>query len=263
VAVGPRLSSTPAPVPKYWQNQNWRDEAFNMLVPCPSLVSSFQDLVDGTYKKVVTRDRRSGQLPERLRVTNVMRIENRDLWAQYCAGREGVKAKRRHRAVALEKLTKAGPAQTMALASSDLKQDIDRDINEVLLWHGTSPNGAMGIKNEGFRMSKAGTNAGSMFGPGIYLAENSTKSDEYAQDDKDGLYQGQFCLLLCRAVLGQVLQMVDGGEAVHGMVSEAMRSEKYDSVLGDRAVAVGTYREFVIYKAEQAYPEYVILYNRE
>merc|ERR1719210_3303334 len=109
----------------------------------------------------------------------------------------------------------------------------------------------MGIRSKGFSLTKAGSNAGSMYGPGIYLAENSSKSDEYARDDQDGLYQGLYCLLLCRACLGEVLQMTNGGTAVHSMVMEALKSGTYDSVLGDRASAVGTYREFVVYEAFQ------------
>ncbi len=37
---------------------------------------------------------------------------------------------------------------------------------------------------------------------------------------------------------------------------------KFDSVLGDRECAVGTYKEFVVYDADQLYTEYVVLYER-
>ena len=40
-----------------------------------------------------------------------------------------------------------------------------------------------------------------------------------------------------------------------------MRDE-YDSVLGDRVSAVGTYKEFVFYEEQAIYPEYLVLYNR-
>lgn len=35
-----------------------------------------------------------------------------------------------------------------------------------------------------------------------------------------------------------------------------------DSTLGDRAKAVNTYREFVVYNKDQVYPEYLVLYER-
>ena len=38
-----------------------------------------------------------------------------------------------------------------------------------------------------------------MFGFGIYLAENASKSDEYAPEDEDGLHY----TFLCRVLLGR------------------------------------------------------------
>lgn len=64
-----------------------------------------------------------------------------------------------------------------------------------------------------FRIDMAGSNAGTMYGKGCYLAENchpavahfsfacgrGTKADEYARDEPHGYYEGVFALLLCRA----------------------------------------------------------------
>ena len=36
-----------------------------------------------------------------------------------------------------------------------------------------------------------------------------------------------------------------------------VQSGRFHSVLGDRLKARGTYREFIVYEAFQAYPEYV------
>ena len=44
-------------------------------------------------------------------------------------------------------------------------------------------------------------------GKGIYFAEASSKSDEYATDDEDGLY----CMLLCKAALLLKLQRLLAG----------------------------------------------------
>jgi len=103
-----------------------------------------------------------------------------------------------------------------------------------------------------------------MFGHGVYLAEHSSKSDEYAKDDPKGLTgAGVYCLILCRVALGNFVTMTEGGSDVHDMVKASMRSGKYESVLGDRSAAVGTYREFVVYQEAQVYPEYAVLYRRE
>lgn len=54
-----------------------------------------------------------------------------------------------------------------------------QDVNENYLFHGTNPESAQCIARDFFRMERAGSSAGCMFGPGIYLAENASKSDEY------------------------------------------------------------------------------------
>jgi len=112
---------------------------------------------------------------------------------------------------------------------------------EVYLWHGTSPTGAKGISADSFKLGLAGSNAGTMCGRGIYLAECSSKSDEHASDDTEGVYKGLFCLLLCRVMLGELLHLTTGGRATHGMIREGINSASYDSVLGDREASSGTY----------------------
>jgi len=42
-----------------------------------------------------------------------------------------------------------------------------------------------------------------------------------------------------------------------------MSSGAYESVVGDREASVGTFREFVVYKEQQMYPQYLILYSHE
>jgi len=127
------------------------------------------------------------------------------------------------------------------------------------LWHGCSLEGAKGISKDGFDISRCGSGAGSMYGAGFYLAECTSKSDEYAKDSEDGVC----CLLLVRAVLGEVLHMTAGGAAVHAMIDAALKSGSYDSILGNREASVGTYKEFVVYQEPQCYPEYVIRYKRK
>lgn len=55
--------------------------------------------------------------------------------------------------------------------------------NEAYLLHGTDPTFAVAILRHPFTVDCACKNGGTMFGPGIYLAESSTKADEYARDD--------------------------------------------------------------------------------
>ena len=59
-----------------------------------------------------------------------------------------------------------------------------------------------GIKETGFQKEFAGSHKGTMFGRGIYFAECSSKSDEYATADATGKYAGCCAMILCRVVLG-------------------------------------------------------------
>jgi len=148
--------------------------------------------------------------------------------------------------------------KTSEWAESSFEGSLSDSINEFLLMHGTSPQGIVGISNDGFRLSLAGTNAGSMFSAGCYLAESCTKADEYAKTD-DAFYEGLCGLLLCRSACGQYFRVLKPDDAA---ITALVASGAIDSVLGDREAAVGTYREFVLFNEHLIYPEYVLLYER-
>ena len=125
--------------------------------------------------------------------------------------------------------------------------------NQAYLFHGTNPTSALAILGTSFKVDFAGGAAGTMFGPGVYLAEASTKSDEYAQGDSEGAYKGLFAMLICRAVVGAPFV-----ETKPGNYAEEVTSGRFDCVLGDREKAVGTFREFIFFHEASIYPEYVV-----
>jgi len=102
----------------------------------------------------------------------------------------------------------------------------------------------------------AGRHAGTFFGKGLYFAESSTKADEYAKLDEDGCC----CMLLCRTALGKMLVCDDLKPPKE--ILETCRANGYDSLLGDRLAAVGTYREFILFEANQVYPAFILRYKR-
>lgn len=262
--------------PGYWRHQDVSKEVLARVDVSMDVRQAMQQLLDSTFKRVTTRDRRGGPMPARLRVRQVQRIENSGVWRHYARERHGIKSKRPFRCTPVSAVmgdglrTQAGCGggcapedRCAAAANSPPPESLRRGVNEVYLWHGTSPERALKILKAGFQLKCAGSGAGSsMYGDGIYLAECSSKADEYAGGDSEE-YTGVCCLLLCRVVLGEVLKMTTGGEATHAMIKAAMNSGAYDSVLGDREVSVGTYREFVVYKEAQVYPEYLVLYTRD
>jgi len=214
-----------------------------------------QRLLDNTFKPVKTRDRGKGKMPKRLKLLKAHRVENSKVWDRYVVSRHATRQKRTAACTPLKRYVRE---ILTAGELSALKPEFQESINEVYLWHGTSHTGATGITKSGFRLKLAGTGSGTMYGKGLYYAECSSKSDEYAKNDGDG-----YCLLLCRVVLGEMLHMTVGGNETHSIIKSALKSGQYDSVLGDRQASVGTYREFVIYREASAYPEYMVLYKRE
>merc|ERR1719313_598192 len=138
-------------------------------------------------------------------------------------------------------------------------EHLDSNVNEFYLWHGTTPEGAIGISTDGFKLAYAGSHAGTYFGRGCYFAECSSKSDEYARAG-DSIFAGVFALLLCRVTCGSLFRTTVPD---HASIDKALASGDYDSVLGDREASVGTYREFVVYDEDLVYPEYVLLYERK
>jgi len=98
-----------------------------------------------------------------------------------------------------------------------------------------------------------------MYGKGAYMAESITKADEYAEDEPGGYYDGVFAVLLLRVCLGKYYYTTSRDTTA----KDKLLSGAYDSTLGDRAAAVNTFREFVVYNSDQLYPEYVVLYQRQ
>merc|ERR1712151_1378995 len=84
-----------------------------------------------------------------------------------------------------------------------------------------------------------------------------TKADEYSKADENG----EFCLLMCRALGGHV-KYVEALEPDAESLVRACTEGPYDCILGDRKKR-GTYREFVFYDTENLYVEYIIRYKRE
>lgn len=243
--------------PPYWENKECAahfDERYG--VP-KKVMRQVQTLVDRTWKATATRDR-SGKVPLGLEVMSVQRVEDRRMWANYVRMKRDILAKRNGRCAPPAGQDGSNNVKTLIPDNNAFQAVVDSHLNEFYLLHGTSPEGAMGISEDGFRLDLAGTNAGSMFGKGAYFAESSTKADEYAKEGK-GIYRTIYAMLMCRVTCGQMYRMFHRDDA---LVQRVMNSGQYDSVLGDREASVGTYREFVVFRERQIYPEYVILYKR-
>lgn len=142
--------------------------------------------------------------------------------------------------------------------AADFSEPLMPSVNEVFLFHGTSADAAAKITQSNYRVNFAGSHAGTLYGRGIYLAENSTKSDEYTR----AVPSGERHLLLCRAILGRAFYL-DTVDADPRECEAACLEADYHCVLGDRKKARGTFREFVVFDEDQVYPNYILTYRRK
>eukprot|EP00931_Biecheleriopsis_adriatica_P043346 TRINITY_DN24783_c0_g1_i1.p1 TRINITY_DN24783_c0_g1~~TRINITY_DN24783_c0_g1_i1.p1 ORF type:complete len:777 (+),score=143.89 TRINITY_DN24783_c0_g1_i1:227-2557(+) len=256
----PTLGRAPLHPPVYWLSKSIQGSNPQEVVPASEEeLVWLQELMDGTYRRVATRDRQGKPIASRFEVVQAVRSENPFLWDRYAGRRRDVAKKLMPlwKASKEEPMTPVTMGACLGLALRCLHQEYGNPANEAYLFHGSNPTAAMSILSTSFRINLAGRNAGSMFGPGIYMAESCVKADEYAQDDTDGSYAGLFAVLVCRAVLGRVLLVTDPAD-----YGPLITSGDFESVVGDREKAAGTFREFVFFHEEAVYPEFAVFYRR-
>lgn len=256
---------------------------------------AFQKLLDHCFVCKSTKDRRGNTVPLRLEIVDAVRVQNGAAWMEYSKARTRICEKvfennewlkqgldsescssftnSEGRPSRIDAASQGSDSasfqwdpfgmQTPLLTSTlDLKalQEIlgktDLSSNEQWLFHGTSREAVENISDREFRLDKAGSHRGTLYGKGIYFAECATKADEYCVEDADG-----YCwMLLCRVALGTV--MVCKEKKPSPDILEQCIAGKYDSLIGDRWTAVGTFREFILFDSDQVYPAFILRYKR-
>lgn len=254
------LGRPPLQPPKYWAFPGCLsgEVAHHLASGTEEELSWMQELFDKTFKQQKTRDRWPGEeLPDRLAVVQCLRSEHPELWDRFARRRQELAESCTARDV-LGEFVEPRTMQCEGCMRRCVHAKLGNPSNQAYLLHGTNPTSAVAILERAFAMDLAGNSVGTMFGPGIYLTESSTKADEYAGDDVGGEYDGLYAMLVCRVALGRPLVVEDpgdySGQVVYG---------DYDHVMGDREKAVGTFREFVLFHEASIYPEYAIFYRRE
>lgn len=191
------------------------------------------------------------------------------------------------------------PARTTSTAEDKRRFELNAESNEALLLHGTGPDRLLSLLAQGPNERFAGGNAGTMFGDGIYLAEDIGKADQYvaadtSYDTKSELHErlyapwgGQsrhpkhvFYVLVCRTALGYPVR-TDKGRG-RDLVSMDDRHQKifpenfrelspvagvvppifHHSLIVELGNAVKRYREFLTFHSEYVYAEYLVAYQR-
>jgi hypothetical protein len=225
-------------------------------------LQAFQELLLMTHRKIYTRDRRNENVPDGLQLVSAVKVENADKWVDYMAQQETIRQE-----IARDRVdfrdhqveTMVGEAANTSRWLTDYTgtPPLDPEVNEAWLFHGTKATSAERIAADEFKLNLAGSHAGTLYGRGIYLAESASKSDEYAAPNAEKLRT----LLLCRVTLGRAFY-TDAVDADPRACEATCLQDRYHSVLGDRAKAKGTFREFVVFDDAQVYVNYVLVYRR-
>lgn len=228
-------------------------------VPVSATVRSYvQKVMDATWKDAPTRDR---SVPlQKFEVVQVLQNINPEKWKRYTIKRSIIKDEMKANKNGFFAKPKTDEfTQRMKKRTDPLRPE----VNEFYLFHGTCPSAASKICDENFKLSLSGSNVGTMLGNGLYFAEASSKSDEYAEDpeDDDSIYQGMYATLICRVVMGTTHVDVDRFPNPNRLTASVQRGQ-FHSVIGDREKVRGTFREFVVFDSDQVYPEFVVIYRR-
>jgi len=266
--IGDRCaSSNDIPFPSYWTHRHSSGRAdLKEIVELPrEQLSLFQHLLNNTYSKVWTRDRKKHSpeqpnVPRGYTVVRAFRSESSRNWREYCIRRAGMLRDVSTSSVPTFNAQSADEWERRASAAG-AGEPLYRACNEWFLFHGTSPQAALSICQSDFRISLAGGSTGTLYGRGTYLAESITKADEYAKE-AGGENAGEFAVLLVRALGGRV-RYTDEVEPQAEDLTRSCIEGPYDCVLGDRQKSRGTYREFIFFDTENLYAEYVIIYKRQ
>jgi len=262
----------PSLIPNYWYNKKISEGGVfdDMYYVGEREHAKFDELFKASYVARVTQDRPCPKgehgrtpggcpcnqpkgdpgLPVAYRVFRVIRVEASAMWSEYSEKKQQIIAVRGGSSGG--KFTPPVLTHATTHKHSGLFADMDDEMNEVYIFHGTFVRSALAIAQTDFKIEKAGDNRGTLFGKGCYCTESITKADEYAKDEPGGYYEGVFSVLVCRVFMGKLYVTKDDLNA-----HEKINSGEFDSTCGQRM-----FRELVVYDSRQLYPEYIVLYKR-
>ena len=223
------------------------------------------------------------------RLACAWRLEHPGLWEKYAVAQQQMlrDMKRLGRRAGT-----TGLRTEMARSASGLPASLLSEANEKMLLHGTSPQVLLSILATGMNERFSGSNRGTAFGDGCYLADDVGKNDQYVAIDarytNSRLHKllfahvrhpgNIFYVLVCRVSLGHPVRTQDRGQGAKCMdsgkpvfpisfrelatVPNVSPPVHHHSLLVERGGRVHRYREFVVFHSEYIYPEYLLAIQR-
>ena len=197
----------------------------------------------------------------------VERLENAQLWQRYeaCAQSEH-----------------ARPSKSHCVQETCRPIRCDLSENECYLFHGTKADSVPSILRDGFDLGLA-ADRGGRYGDGVYFSDASCKAHQYTEFGELACGGKVYCMLYCRVVLGTTMRFnATNAAAKRGYLSGMKRPMPGDPVFESQVLASGgkakartawdsvavlggadtqVHREYVCFRSEQIYPEYVVYYR--
>lgn len=215
----------------------------------------------------------------------VWRVENAKTWEDYVAFKDAL---RERLSKALDSLEKSGSfsksvtlseerratfqtAKSLDGELGDLKLDIvlgnlaevdpeqelsfhnlENNLGEHLLWHGTNKQAARAIARTNFQIPpfRGGAN-GARFGQGIYMAESFDKALGYATNEGGRKY-----VLLCRVCAGEMHFVSASMQPLAHLECKKLSKDSVLAHPGKTGI-----REFVALHTDQVYPEFILKFD--
>uniref|UniRef100_A0A671M6Q7 Poly [ADP-ribose] polymerase n=1 Tax=Sinocyclocheilus anshuiensis TaxID=1608454 RepID=A0A671M6Q7_9TELE len=168
----------------------------------------------------------------------------------------------RYNILKIQKVVNKKLRERYAHRQKEITDENHNHHNERMLFHGT--NLFPPFLTQRLLSKNRHAYIGGMFGAGIYFAENSSKSNQYVYGIGGGTgcptHKDRSCyichrqMLFCRVTLGKSFLQFSAMKMAHAPPG-------HHSVIGRPSVNGLAYAEYVIYRGEQAFPEYLIIYQ--
>ena len=239
----------------------------------------------------------------RLRLVRAWRIQNPALWARYAAGKDKIRADIRSIAKSNKAYSRRAPGLPLRLherAAALPGPQLDSEVRETMLMHGTKPQVLLDILANGPNERYSGGN--SLFGHGCYFGEDADKVDQYITVDpafarlrgSEGILHARlygtarqqkhpgnvYYILICRVALGHyartlekapLSKSLEDGNPVFARGDNPRELSEvpgvrppvhYHALIGEKGPGHARHREVIIFHGEFFYPEYLLAIQR-
>ncbi|PLS19175.1 polymerase [Bacillus sp. M6-12] len=129
-------------------------------------------------------------------------------------------------------------------------------VSTMELFHGSRNENYLSIFQNGLKIKpQSAQHTGSMFGAGVYFADQSSKSANYCWGFGNGASHDSYFLLVCDVATGKVKEYADA----QGHLTSAPYG--YNSVLGKKGRSL-LHNEYIVYKESQVKIKYIVEFKK-